>query len=321
MKNVVFCGMPRALERGGAGLRDRHRTAEDRGGRGALVDLGGDAGRVVPVAPRRFGEARLHQGLDDRGVGGRDDAVLVRECGGAHVGFRDGQGEPGCVDQAERVVGGHAVLQRVDLVGRVRARVDDVEVVGEAPPEVDVGREVEQTVDGLDVELVVVQLDDEHHDLPGPADVAGGHAQLVAVRARGLETVVAVGEHDRRTADERADARDAIAVVDRTQLVGVAVGVGAGREHGVGVEQLGEARGQAQAPDGIDVGAGRAQQREPVRLGLGDGALVGQQARIARFGERERSDDAPGVTRLAVRAPELHAIGVQTRCGIVREHA
>ena len=46
-------------------------------------------------------------------------------------------------------------LERVDLVGGVRADVDDVERVGEPAAEIDAGGEVEQAVDRLDVELVV----------------------------------------------------------------------------------------------------------------------------------------------------------------------
>ena len=37
---------------------------------------------------------------------------------------------------------------------------------------VDAGGQIEQAVDGLDVELVVDQLDDQHHDRAGAADVS-----------------------------------------------------------------------------------------------------------------------------------------------------
>ena len=104
---------------------------------------------------------------------------------------------------------------------------------------------------------------------PAPPSVFAGGAQLVAVGARGLEPVVAVGEHQLGAADERRGSRRC----------------GPGRRSRrararrrrrrrsvpstrVGLEVVGEAARQAEAPDRVDVGPGRAQQGEPVGLRL-----------------------------------------------------
>ena len=77
---------------------------------------------------------------------------------------------------------------------------------------------------------------------PAPPTGLARGAQLVAVGARGLEAVMAVGEHQTASADRRADLGDARRVVDRAELVDHAVVVDAGAEQGVGLESLGEAR-------------------------------------------------------------------------------
>ena len=184
------------------------------------------------------------------------------------------------------MLGGHAALQTVDLVGRVRAERDDLERVGEPGPKVDVGGQVEQAVDRLDVELVVDQLDHQHHDRSRAADFLARGAQLVAVGARGLEAVVTVGEHDRRAADPGLDFGDAGRVVDRAQLVDHAVGVDAAGEHHVGFELFGEAGREAEAPDRVDVGAAspagaRADPTWPWRPCARGGARSGRRAREA----------------------------------------
>ena len=71
-----------------------------------------------------------------------------------------------------------ARLERVDAVGRVRARVAHVERVGEPGAQVGAGRQLDQAVDRLDAELVVDELDDERHDRGRAAElrVAGGRA-------------------------------------------------------------------------------------------------------------------------------------------------
>ena len=81
---------------------------------------------VVPVAPRRVGEAGHDERLDDRGVGRGDRGVLVGERGGARrrgAGPRArGRGRRRGRARARRA---SRSLERVDAVGRVRARVDD----------------------------------------------------------------------------------------------------------------------------------------------------------------------------------------------------
>ena len=57
-----------------------------------------------------------------------------------------------------------AAVERVDAVGRVRARVADVERVGEPGADVGARGRVDQAVDRLDAELVVDEFHDEGHD-------------------------------------------------------------------------------------------------------------------------------------------------------------
>ena len=66
---------------------------------------------------------------------------------------------------------------------------------------------MQQPVDGADAELLGCELHDEGHDRSRPGVVG---APLVAVGARGLEAVVAVGQHEARTRDRRLDRRPAV---------------------------------------------------------------------------------------------------------------
>ncbi len=111
---------------------------------------------------------------------------------------RHGQCEAVTVDDAERVLAGHRGLERVNGVSRVRACGEHVERVDETRADVDAGRHVEQTVDRLDAEFVVDELDDERHDRAGAADGNARVASFVAIVDRGFEAVMSVGEHSGR---------------------------------------------------------------------------------------------------------------------------
>ena len=77
----------------------------------------------------------------------------------------------------------------------------------------------------------------------------------------------------------------------------------------------GEAVGQREAPDGIEVGARRAQQREPVAARLGERALVGEDAGVRRLGahgrERQRAEHTDRLPARPVLGPEGHAVPVE----------
>ena len=64
------------------------------------------------------------------------------------------------------------------------------------------GRQVDQSVDGFDAELVVDELDDEREDRTGTGIVDPVGASFVSVVQRRLEAVMAVGEHDGRRRDK-----------------------------------------------------------------------------------------------------------------------
>ena len=111
------------------------------------------------------------------------------------------------------------------------------------------GQTAHQAMDRADRQLVVDQLDHEHHRGVGRAAGALVGPTLVPVGERGLVAVVAVGDHHRRRADRRADRLDLVGFVDPPDRVLDAVVVGPARERwGVGPQQVGEALRRATAP-------------------------------------------------------------------------
>ncbi len=188
--------------------------------------------RVVPVEPRRVGEPGDDQRLDDGRVGRGDGRMLARERLGPGGRPRHREREAAGVDESEAALGAHRDLERVDTFGRVRARVADVERVGERGPEIGAGRRFDEAVDRLDAQLVVDELDDERQDRVGPAGLGTGGPELVAVVERRLEPVVPVGQDERRAADDPADRGDGPGVVDRRDLVGDTVGIDASGQRG-----------------------------------------------------------------------------------------
>ncbi len=125
------------------------------------------------------------------------------------VGRGDQEGQAGGVDEADAALVGQAPLEVVDTFGRRRPEVLDGEAGAAVSVRSAVGVRdpVEQAVDRLDPELVLGELDDEAHD---PAVVLGRGSRgglLVAVGDRGLEPVVAVGQHERCGGDDVADRR------------------------------------------------------------------------------------------------------------------
>ena len=145
---------------------------------------------------------------------------------------------------------------------------------------------------------------------------------LVAVRARGLEAVMAVGEHHGRSGDGVDDASD-VRAVDREHLVHDALVVGPPGQQLAALEQGRQSGSERQPPDRVEVGAGLAQQRQPVALGLGHGALVGQDRRVASVVERREPERAEHPHRAAGGAVGVgvgHPVGVEPGFRIGRQH-
>ena len=172
VKKVVFCGMrTRSIAAARVCATDTglHRIAAVAA---PLSTWAATPSRVVPVAPRRFGEARHDERLDDRGVGRRDRGMLAGERGRARVGVRDRERETPVVDDARaRARPAIARSSASIAVGGVRAGVATSNAsASRARTSMPAG--VREAVDRLDVELVVDELDDEHHDRLGAADAA-----------------------------------------------------------------------------------------------------------------------------------------------------
>ena len=203
VKNVVFCGIRARSTAAAAGLRDRHRAAEDGGARRTLVDEGGDGTRVVPVAPGRLGERGDHERLDHRGVGGGHRRRARRR---ARPLSRSGRASASANPPRSTTPRACSASIRAWNPGTASGEEGPASTTSNASPrpgpQIDAGGEVDQAVDRLDVELVVGELHDEHHDRPRAADGFAGGAELVAVGAGGLEPVVTVGEHELGGADE-----------------------------------------------------------------------------------------------------------------------
>ena len=95
------------------------------------------------------------------------------------------------------------------------------------------------------------------------------------VRARGLEAVVPVGQHEWRRRHRGADRVSGRGVVEAEALVAHAVAVGGDGDGIAGdVEQLGQPRRERESPDGVEVGARGAQQLEAIALRLRQRALM-----------------------------------------------
>ena len=211
-------------------------------------------------------------------------------------------------------------LQRLDLVGRVRAerRRRRTRRRGGPRRSTPAGRSSRRWMGSMSSSSSTSSTT-SIMIAPAPPTSSAGGAQLVAVGARGLEAVVAVGEHDRRA---RRSARGSSAMRAGSSIApsswmtpSTSMQVAS---IGVGLELRGEPGREAEAPDRVDVRPCRAQQREPIGLRLGRGALVGEHARVAGLGQRERADHAAGVARLAVRvrgtASGTSRSGARRRC-------
>ena len=148
------------------------------------------------------------------------------------------------------------------------------------------------------------------HDRVGARIVLAGGGALGAVGARGLEAVVTVGEHERRARDRGADRVDRRrGSVMREQRVVDALVVACDRESAAPSrgEQRRQPGGERQAPDRVEVGAGGAEQLEPVALGLRQRALVGEDV-ACRAVEGERADHAGGACARARRHRSVKSI-------------
>ena len=227
---------------------------------------------------------------------------------------------PVAVDQTHPRRLRHRALERVHTVGRVRTRVGDRERVGEPSRATASGsRRCIGATQSSDSD----ELHDQTHDRRGGRVVG----LLGAVRTRGLEPVMAIGQDERAQNRPRRGSRSmrAVSVIGqaswRTPASSTAVKLVV-----VGLaDQRGEARRARQTPDRVEVGTGRPQQRQPVGAVPGDRALVRKDVAGAgaAVGQAEGPDDSVRDPRRAAAAGvgELHPVAVERRRGVEREHA
>ena len=179
-----------------------------------------------------------------------------------------------------------------------------------------------QAMDRLDVELVVDQLDDEHHDRARTADRFARGAQLFAVGARGLEAVMTVGEHQRRLRRRARRSRRCVRGRRSRRARGPprrrrrrcrarcrARGARSGRRRGSGP------RSDRRSP--ASRAAARAGRTSPWASCARGGARSCRRARAARA-RRSRPGCGAGVP---CEVAELHAVRVEAGLGIDHEHA
>ena len=314
-KNVVFGRHPDVGERRGPDLFDGDRPQQHRRVGAALGDDRRHRPGVVAV-----GDV-THQPGTDRGVeAGRIDADQLGRLRAAHPVERGGgeaqEGETVTVDQPQALAGAHGGLERVDPGLGVRPERVDVDLRAEAGPQV--GRSVDEPVDGAHVEHRIVERHDERHDRRR-CPVVG---VLGAVGGGGLEPVVPVGEDQGGAGDPGADGVDAGGVEDRDQLVDGAVPVARGRRRRVGHgDGRGEVLGEREAPDRVEVRARGAEQLESVPAGLREGLLVGEHVLAVAGGETQRADHAYRLPRRPRLVVEPHPVHVERRGGVAGENA
>ena len=207
LKNVVFCGMrarSTAAARVWATVTGEQRIA-------ALALPLSTAAAVAAASWRYCHDAPGSRGTTRASTSAASVAATAgcspASAAGAHLRAGDREREAASVDEAEPALRAHAVGERVDVLGRDRSRVGDRERVGERGPEVDARGQVDEAVDRLDPQLVVDELHDEAHDRRRAGIVDPLRAALGAVVQRGLEAVMAVGQHERRPADDAASPR------------------------------------------------------------------------------------------------------------------
>ena len=156
---------------------------------------------------------------------------------------------------------------------------------------------------------------------PGSSIPAARRSRPVVVG--GLEAVVAVGQHHELGADRVGDrarsARGRSTCQSEWWKPSSSIAVASGSAS-PGREQRREPAVERQTPDRVEVGAGGAQQLEPVGLGLRERALVGHDA-AAVVVEGERAEHAGGALRDAVVAGEVHAVDRERGCVVGDEHA
>ena len=131
----------------------------------------------------------------------------------------------------------------------------------------------------------------------------GVAGMLVAVGAGRLEAVVPVGDHQHGAARPAArTASSAARSVEDGERVRGPARVGRGGDRWRVGHEVGEPRRERQAPDGVEVGPGGAQEREAVAACLRQGALVREDVAVAGAGSAS-APSTPRVRRVVPAAP------------------
>ena len=210
VKNVVFCGMRRSAAAAAAVVSTLTGRSSTAASASPLATCGGDVCGVVAVGERHARHRGEHAGVE------RAESTLAqldRELGRARrsssaVGHRAARGRPRSTRPSpppSRIATSSAATPSGALGPAAWTSNASASASRRStPPE---ERRREAAGGWRDAELVRRELDDERHDRVGAGVVDAGVAPLVAVVARGLEPVVAVGEHDELRADRGGDRR------------------------------------------------------------------------------------------------------------------
>ena len=174
-----------------------------------LSHLVGDGLGVVPVAPRGRRDAWHDQGFDHGGVGRGHGGMFAGQGPGPSIGPRDREVEAGLVRRS-----------RSRAAAAMRSTSSST-ASGEFAPhsttsKVSSSRPTRSTSSGTSSRRWIGSMSSSSSTssttsimiASAPVERLAVGSELVAVGARGLEAVVAVGEHDRVRADVRSDRGD-----------------------------------------------------------------------------------------------------------------
>ncbi|NDE81786.1 MAG: fructose-bisphosphate aldolase class I, partial [Actinobacteria bacterium] len=181
---------------------------------------------------------------------------------------------------------------------------------------------VVQTMNRVDAQLFLDQFADVGHgQLRRTIRTRVGGALFVAEGATDRVTMVTVGDHHVGRTDRIRDGRHTGRIVDTFDGVHDAVGLDHARHLAGFHQEIGQTRGQRQAPHGRQVGEGGTRQIQAIGLGLGGGAFMGQHAAGSLVHHLERPDDTDGGAGSTGLVAKRHAVDRERRTRVAHQNS